>query len=164
MVSDMQKLARAEFLTQFAGDPDFNPKAIKRRVLEAASIDRIDEVMTDQPPPPPEAILAESNAKRNEAEIIKMAAEVRHKETQIAETIAKAVKAIAEAEAAEAGPQLTQYKTELDALMKLATTPRETANGKTDGGGVRPVAPAPINPEGAPVLAGLPTAPNGGMG
>ncbi len=165
MVSDMQKLARAEFLTQFAGDPDFNPREIKRRVLEAASIDRIDEMWAEQPPgPSPEMVQAESNAKKNEAEIIKTAADVRLIEAQIAETAAKAVKAIADAEAAEVGPQLEEYKAQIQALVSLATKSNETGNGPPNSGRVQPVAAAPGNAQGAPVLAGLPAAPDGGVG
>jgi chaperonin GroES len=121
MVSDMQKLARAEFLMQFAADPMFDAVEIRRRMLEAASIDRIDEVMAKEPPPPdPMAIKAQSDADRNQAEIIHTAAKVRLIEAQIAKTVADAMKAIAEAEAAEAGPQLDVYKAEINALLGMA--------------------------------------------
>lgn len=45
LVTDMQRLTRAQILMQFAQDPMMNPVAIRRRYLEAAGIDNIDEVM-----------------------------------------------------------------------------------------------------------------------
>lgn len=77
MVNDMQKLARAEFLLQFRGDPDVNQKEIKRRVLEAASIDDIDELMDVQPQPNPAIAL-----KADEIDIKKR--ELALKETDLA--------------------------------------------------------------------------------
>lgn len=167
MVSDMQKMARAEFLTQFANDPDFDSWEIKNRVLEAASIDKIDEMRAKEAPPPaPEMIRAEAEARKASADALMKAAETRLIEAKIAETGAKAIKALAEAEAAEIGPQMEQYKAELSALqvMLKTATQSEAGNGPANGGGVRPVASAPVNPEGAPVLAGLPASNDGAVG
>jgi chaperonin GroES len=148
MVSDMQKMARAEFLMQFIGDPEMNAGEIKRRMLEAAGIDRIDELMASEPPPPsPDAIKAEMEAKRNEAEIIRIAAEVRHIEAKIGETVAKAIKAIADAEKAEAGPQLEMYKSQLQSLLALATNQTEVDDGENDEGGMGGMAQKPGNAE-----------------
>jgi hypothetical protein len=65
-----------------------------------------------------------------------MAAEVRLTEAQVAETIAKAIKAIADAEAAEAGPQLDIYKAEINALLGMAKAEQQGAaqSGPADGG------------------------------
>lgn len=51
MVTDMQKLGRAAVLLQFKDDPLFDPLAVRRRYLEAASIERIDGVLLKQMPP-----------------------------------------------------------------------------------------------------------------
>ena len=56
MVSDMQKLGRAQFLMQFAADPMFNGLAIRKRILDAAMIEKPEELLVEEPPPNPEVI------------------------------------------------------------------------------------------------------------
>ena len=51
MVSDMQRLGRAQFLMQFANDPNCNGHEIRRRIMDAASIDNIDKILLPQAPP-----------------------------------------------------------------------------------------------------------------
>ena len=53
MVTDMQRLARAQFLMQFATDPTMDAQKIKRRLLNAANIDNINELFLPNPPPNP---------------------------------------------------------------------------------------------------------------
>jgi chaperonin GroES len=141
MVSDMQKLARAEFLMQFREDPAMDRMEITQRILEAASIDRVDEVMAkEQPGPTPEMIQAQTESKRVDSEIIERAANVRLIEAQIAKAIADALKSVAQAEAAEAGPQLDIYKAEINALLGMAKAEQQgqqaqqRANGPANGG------------------------------
>lgn len=50
MVSDMQRLGRAQFLLQFAQNPLMDPHAIIKRVLDAAGIDKVEELFAKQPP------------------------------------------------------------------------------------------------------------------
>lgn len=52
MVSDMQRLARANFLLQFKDDPGFNGLEIRRRVLDAGQIDLPEKLLNTQPPQP----------------------------------------------------------------------------------------------------------------
>lgn len=52
MVSDMQKLGRAQFLMQFANDPFFQGAAVRKRMLDAANIEKPDELMNPNGPPP----------------------------------------------------------------------------------------------------------------
>lgn len=52
MTTDMQKLGRANILMGFNGDPLINQVEIRRRLFEAASFDRIDELFV---PPDPSA-------------------------------------------------------------------------------------------------------------
>lgn len=49
MVTDMQKLGRAQILMQFLNDPLINQVELRRRFLDAAMFDRIDELLITQP-------------------------------------------------------------------------------------------------------------------
>jgi chaperonin GroES len=69
VVTDMQKMGRANFLLQFAGDPEMNGREIKTRVLEAAAIPDIDALFARQAPPDPKA-LVETAKLENEQERI----------------------------------------------------------------------------------------------
>ena len=61
VVTDMQKMARAQFLMDFLGDPMFNGLEIRRRLLDAASIEDPSNLIVDEQPPDPQAML--ENAK-----------------------------------------------------------------------------------------------------
>jgi len=87
VVTDMQKMARAQFLMDFLGDPMFNGMEIRRRLLDAASIEDPGNLIVEEQPPDPQAML--ENAKfelekaklqlegqETQAKIEKMAAEV----------------------------------------------------------------------------------------
>lgn len=74
MVTDMQRMAKAQFLMEQVanGNPHVNPFEATKRALEAARIERAEEVLIpppppDQPPPPtPEQIAIEAKAKEAE--------------------------------------------------------------------------------------------------
>lgn len=53
-VTDMQRMAKAQFLMEqvASGNPHINPLEATRRALEAARIERIEDVLIAQPPPP----------------------------------------------------------------------------------------------------------------
>lgn len=53
MITDMQRLARADFLREFAQDPYFNQMEVRKRILTAASIEDPDELLVDEVPPDP---------------------------------------------------------------------------------------------------------------
>lgn len=73
MVSDAQKLARAQFLAQFRQDPLMNPKEINRRMLEAAQIEDIPAVFAQQPPGPDPAALKIAHEAKVEEENLALA-------------------------------------------------------------------------------------------
>lgn len=52
MITDMQKLGRAQILQGYRGDQAINQKEIATRLFEAANVDRIEELFV--PPPPPQ--------------------------------------------------------------------------------------------------------------
>lgn len=51
-VSDMQKMATANFLLTFANDPHFDPMEIRARVLKAGKIEHIERLLKAPPPNP----------------------------------------------------------------------------------------------------------------
>lgn len=71
MVTDMQRMGRAQFLMQFMGAPGMNPQEIERRVLTAAGIQDIDSLFMPAPQgPSPEQMqaLAELELQKKELE------------------------------------------------------------------------------------------------
>ncbi|MDO8595214.1 MAG: hypothetical protein Q7R45_01185, partial [Sulfuricaulis sp.] len=56
MVSDMQRLAHAQFLQGYQNDPLCNPFEIRHRVFEAAQTEDIDKIINSNPPPNPDLI------------------------------------------------------------------------------------------------------------
>lgn len=90
IVTDMQRLGRAQFLMQFLGDPEMDQREIKTRVLTAAGISDIKALMPEpQGPRPPDPKLVEAMAKvENEGR--KIAIEERKADAEIANTLADA--------------------------------------------------------------------------
>ena len=117
VVTNMQRLGRAEFLMQFRNDPIVDQVELRKRVFKAASIEDIDEILEDEMPQDP-AIAQQAD----EIELKKEDMRLREIDIQskIMERRAKVIKLIADAEAAEAGPQLEIYKQEMALLDKWA--------------------------------------------
>lgn len=90
VVTDMQRLGRAQFLMQFMGNPMLDQREIMTRVLEAASIPDIKTLMPEQQgPPPPDPKAIEAMAKvENEGK--RIAIEERKADADIANTLADA--------------------------------------------------------------------------
>lgn len=152
MVSDMQKLGRAQFLLTFANDPMFNGMAIRKRVLDAAAIEKPDDLLNLNPPPDPkivkDAMDMEIKGERVKAEAIK--------------DYAQAVLFLAQASVAEGTHDLAWVSTQLD-FLKLKLEGLQ-GNG-TDGAAMGGVAQPPGD-TGIPELSqGLPEVPEGrGLG
>ena len=62
MTTDMQKLGRAQIAMQFKDDPLINQVEIRRRLFEAASMDRIDDLFAPPPAPDPNAMAMQQMA------------------------------------------------------------------------------------------------------
>lgn len=131
MVTNMQRLGRAEYLAQFVQDPHFDGMEIRRRMLEAASINDIDELLVKELPDDPSLA-----AKADELDIQKRKLEIEWYETQskVAERKAKILKLVAEAEGIEAGPQLDLYKQELAFLEDMAKEERARVDERAVSG------------------------------
>lgn len=71
MVTDMQKLGRANLLLEFKDDSWMNGQKIRKRVLEAANVGKVDELFNANPPPNPAIVKAglELELKKQELEV-----------------------------------------------------------------------------------------------
>lgn len=114
VVTNMQRLGRAQFLMEFRGDPDVNQKEIKRRIMEAAGIEDLEEVIVQQTATDPKVAEA---ADKMDIEKRKVELDATSKQYEDGLTVAKTLLALAQAEAAEVGPQLEQYKAELGSIL-----------------------------------------------
>lgn len=106
MVSDMQRMARAQFLQQFLNDPRLDGIEIYNRMFQATGFENIPALFAKQQGPSPEALakFAELSAK-----VEKMQAD-----TELAK--ANAMKALADAEAAGGALDLAHLRLILDTL------------------------------------------------
>ena len=123
VVTDMQRLARAQFLMQFVDMPGIDSQAIIRHQFEAANIEDTEQLWSKEPPPPsPQEVMAKAQMQREAAELAIDRAEVIIKgaetEAKIAKIEAEIIKLLADAEAAEASPQLEVYKAQMKALVE----------------------------------------------
>ncbi len=90
VVTDMQRMGRAQFLMQFVGNPLMDQKVILERVLNAASIPDIAELMPEpKGPPPPDPKTIEAMAKvENEGKRLEI--EAKRADADVANTMADA--------------------------------------------------------------------------
>lgn len=166
-VTPMQQIAKAQTVLETArGNPAVNLREATRRFYEAISIGDLDSLLMPEPQPDP----------RQEAfAAMMMALEKEGKAAEVMETWAKALKAVADAEAAEAGQQLSAYDQFLRLLqaehgMEMDIAGQGGVGGMEgqpgDGGGLPGLGAA--GPGGAGILAGPPAGPPaalpGGMG
>jgi chaperonin GroES len=151
--TDMQRLAKAEALLQFAQDPMFNAMAIKRRYIDALSVDGMDELFNTEPPQPdPMLLLQQEGAK---AEIAKTKAETIVKIAEIDKMHAQMVELLAEAESHEPGQQLAEYDAMTHRMKAMSQLQRDmNANQGSMGG--PPQSGGPQGPQGAPPQGGGP--------
>lgn len=165
MVADALKVARGQFLMQFANDPLCDGIEIRRRVLEAGGIEKIDTILKGQPAPNPEML-----AKAAELELKGIATRA-----AAVKDYALGLKALAEVDALIAEDQrlwiqtqLETIRTQIDASAAAAGQPSAPGNPGANGAGMGDVAPSPGD-QGVSALppgpaAGAPAGPPGAMG
>lgn len=143
-VSDMQKLGKAGFLMQFAGDPECNSREIKTRIFKAAGIENIEKVFNQNPQPNPALLakLSELEAKHRE---VNASAELKHAQSILAR--AQAINQFAQADKAVGDLHIAFIEQELAKIQMMM----EAASSMQEGGGK--AAPAPVIP-GVPGGAG----------
>ena len=113
MVTDAVRMAKAETLMALRGDPGINQIELKRRYLEALGVPEPEKLLVTDPPPDAKTLIDQGRLE-NDALRVKTAALVGA--AQITELRARAVKNLAEAEAAELGAQLDQYVARMNAI------------------------------------------------
>ena len=159
MITDMQRLGRAQFLMQFMNDPWFNGREIRRRILEASLIDNSDALMVEQPPADPQAMAAQADLKLREAELqIRAAHEQADVQIRRGKDKADEIRILTQgilnlANAAKADAQVDQgWVAHNIAMLKLQVDALNAGSDQPD-----------VNPA---TIAGLPGAPqpNGGGG
>jgi len=142
IVTDMQRLGRAQFLMgTFRGDPLIDQRVLDRRVLEAASIPDVEELMPEPkgpPPPNPEAIKALADAERDKVKL------------EIDKTRGEADAAVKYADATTKTMEAVMADPELFAVVSQMVREREADDaGTVQGmGGIAPDAPSPEGPVG----------------
>ena len=151
VVTDTQKVMRAEALMQFAQDPEMNGMEIKKRYLEAIGITEIESLMAEQKATDPNVTLQLAKMELEKMKFHLNASEI---EAKIRKMAAETIKALADAEGVEAGTQMQTYLTQLEELKGLIDV----------GRGIRELEGQPDNPQSAEVPGGLPSGTNGGMG
>ncbi len=156
MVSDMQKLGRAQFLLQFAMNPHFNPVAIYQRVLAAASIEKPEELIVAQLPPNPEVL--EKAAKIENAQE-RVRAEAAKDYAQAILFLTQAAKVSGDAHLAWIDQQLEVFKAHLEGVSNGSESGSPQGNNPA---GLPPVPAPPSVNSPTPFSGGLPTPGQGG--
>jgi hypothetical protein len=144
----MQKMSKAQFLLELANTGMVDKAAAITRVLEAANIDDIEELMPQ--PNPMDEQMAQMNMVSMQIGLRLQAAEVEAKLADATASMAKATKDVASAESEEAGRQIDLYTKELMNIRNLIDVNQRTVEGMAgpSGNGV------PAGGNGQPLGAG----------
>jgi chaperonin GroES len=89
MVSDMQRLARVQYLDTLRQDPYTNQIELRERIFNMTGIEKPEKLITEPPPPPPNPLAAAQEALA-QAEMMKAETKAREAEIKAAEAQAKA--------------------------------------------------------------------------
>lgn len=168
MVSDIQKMARAQYLMQFFGNPMLNQQVVLRRALEAGGIPDVGELLNVEPPPPDPKLLLDGMKQQNDREKTQSdmkvnEADIRAKDAQTASSLAQTALNIAQFAAATGEVEMMKFAQDLatigsDLARQVA---EETAEEGMEGiedefadeqGGVQPL----VGPSGDGGVPGLP--------
>lgn len=138
MVTDQQRLGRAQFLLQFANDPTMNAQEIKKRMFEAAGIEDIPKLFNPAPPPNPEIVAkaAELEAKHREIDV-----KSKLMESQVVRDRAQAILYMAQADQAVGNTQLGWIQAQLDHMRVQIEASQAAQDGEGSDG--QPAAPQP---------------------
>lgn len=110
MITDMQKLTRAQILLGFKDDPLINQKEIRLRLFEAANFERIDDLFSQPPQPSPQQLaMAQLEMDLKQAELGRLRAAEQKDQTQ-------AFLNLALARAKATGPEEAFIEAQLDFL------------------------------------------------
>lgn len=159
MVSDMQKLGRAQFLMGFANDLMFNGMAIRKRMLDAANIEKPEELLNTQPPPNPDVVKDQRNLDIREE---RMRAECSKDYANAILFLTQAAKVGGDAKLAWFEHQLEVLRVRMEA--QNASKPASADSPGPSGGGAdtSDLEAPPGQQAASPLLSGLPSPPQGG--
>lgn len=146
MVEDMQKLARAEGLKEFANDRYVDGREVRRRILDAMKVEDIDKVLLPKPPPDPAA----------QAQAIEFALREVEIRAKALANMAAAVESLARADVMvdeNMRGWLTVQLEGLRAEMEMLSNGGRSQAPGPDGGGLQALAAPPGNGAGAAVPA-----------
>lgn len=170
MVTDMQRLGRAQFLLTFKDDPMMNGREIRLRMLEAANIPEPEKLLGPPPGPDPKIVLKgrelDIRQARETADLLLR----QHKDkAEMVKSIAQAELFLAQARKLDNDAQiqwveqhLERLKLEVDAAFQ-STAGLDDADPTTGAGTEPPAIPAMAAPPGNPhAAAGISAAMGGG--
>jgi chaperonin GroES len=168
-INDRVKMAKAEVLQVYNGDPLVNQTEIRQRTFEAAGIENPKALLEVPPsPPPPEAVKAMADT---ENETIKAKAEVRAKDAATAASLITAAKGAYELGALIGDVAMQTFALEmLGDAQQLASAVYAATQGETNGqpadgpGAVPGMGGEPTDGGLPPIPDGLPPATGDGMG
>jgi len=149
MVSDMQRMALAEFKMQFMNDPYFDPLAVRKDILEAMGIKA--DILVKEAPPNAEMMARadelDIEKKKVEIEAGKLSLDERRMVADLAKIQSDIILNLAKAEGEEAGTQINALKTMMDGMIQKEKTDgerrlRDVAAKPGDGQAARPSAEA----------------------
>jgi chaperonin GroES len=167
MVTDMQRMGRAQFLLQFKDDALFNGREIRMRMLDAANIPDPEKLLADQPPGDPKTALKSRELDIRQArETADLMLRQHHDKAMMVREIAQAELFLAQARKLDNDAQLGWVEQHLERLklqVDAAFGAADSAAG-SDGDGapagpganVPPIpgmAPPPGNPHAAAGLS-----------
>lgn len=168
MVTDMQRMAHAEFLMTFLADPHFEPIDIRQRILDAVGVPDSEVLLRKEMPPDPKVAQAadEIEIKKREIELRGQELQVKSEEmtARVAEIQSKIILNLAKAESEDEKTEIQGLKALTDMILARAAHTLETgkamdareANERKsdiDAGRVRGVAGQPGNGAGSQVPA-----------
>ena len=143
MVSDMQRMGRAQFLLGFRQDPDCDGKEILMRAFKAADIDQPDKILAKQTASNPMIAIKGMEMDQKEQEI---QASVKLKRAQEFAAYASAINLMAQADKTVGDQHLAWLDQNLkvwEAQFNAATQPTKNADGSVSQPGPEDAPPPP---------------------
>lgn len=173
VVTEAQRMGRAQALLPFAADPTIDGQEVKRRYFEAIGAENIEALWAKQPPPPDPKIVEtmeklKNDRKKIDAMVDKIRAEIDHLD-------ADSIKKLAEAESEEAGTQMQEYlnqfnvvRQSIETMNNVLTSDRERMEGMGSESGdpnANSLLPGPAGVDQGPMGPGgiHPPIPGGGL-
>lgn len=166
MSTDIQRLGRATFLTQFKDDLALDPIEIRRRVFQAVGIADIDKLFAQQQQANPAMMaleelklrLAQADLEKKQAETKEIMTRLPKIEAETANTDAATVNELAKAESKEKGEQLSML---VEGMRLIKEINNDQQAAQVGNGGNIPVEDAGSNASGGAMAeamaAGLPS-------